>query len=180
MKRLINLNSVRAHIGSQAASTVVRLQTVSKSKRLAYYSAAAVAFIIAPIAALTLSAKANTNVNLETTDTNTGSSSTESSSADSLIQAALESSISQGNSSSSDDSKVESNVETSLSVNGEDVDVPDNGSLNEVITNQDGSVTHVVVNSNSTSTSSDEDQSTNSKVKVKSSTSVRTYTRSSQ
>ncbi len=178
VKRVINLNEISTHIGQATADTTARLRSVSKSKRFTYYSAAAVAFIIAPIAALTLNAKANTAFNLETAPS-TPATSDESTTADALLQTAVTATQNTGSNANSNDSNIESKVETSLEVNGEDIDVPENGNVNKVVTNDDGSTTHVVVNSNSSSTS-DDDQNTRSNVRVNSSTTVRSYTRSSQ
>ncbi len=175
MKRVMYLTRVRTKLGNNASVLNARLRSVSRSKRATYTVATATAFIIAPVAALTLNAKANSSVNLETAPSTTADSSA---TTDAILNEAIEATATDGQASAGNSQS--SSVETSLNVNGEDFDVPKNGNVNEVITNEDGSTTHVVVNSSSSSSSANDDQDTRSKVRINSSTTVRTYTRTSQ
>lgn len=140
------------------------LNYVSLSKKTAFWSALALAFLIAPIAALTLSSKPGTTK---------GASLLQDSS--SLSDAQNQNGDAQGNVSSEDannlnDSSTVVHADSSgnVTVDGEQLEVPDNGTVTKTITSDDGQQTHVNISSTSSTSSSGDRQHTSSHLRVSS------------
>lgn len=170
-------NMRRDLISSKIADTFSSAFRSSKSKRVAFWSATALAFLIAPLAALVWSGGTATtngiNLNVSAADVDGGALSQDSADSSTLSGASTEAA---GNSSSSN---VGNQSSASVTVDGQTITAPDNGSVNKTVTNSDnGQVTHV--NISSSTNSSGDKKNTNSNLNVSTHTNSRTKTVSSQ
>lgn len=165
-------NRLRVLVAGKASRTLDRLHNVPNGKNLTYWSAAVLAFLIAPIAALSLSAKPGAKVNLESSNPSISNSESVEAEAPSA-QDGVEASVTSGSAQNSNSSSVESNVSASVNVNGQEVEVPKNGNVNETIVGDDGQTTHVIINSSNSSTNGDK-QKTSSKLRIRTDSNIRT------
>ncbi len=166
----------RALIASQLSSPVSSIQHASIYKRVAFWSAAALAFLVAPLSALvwTGSSASSTGLNLV---------SSSSSAADAQGQNNVnnhQGSVSTESITSSNDSGAKAgDSSASVNVDGQDFEVPDEGMLNKTVTTSDGQTTHVTVTNSTSSSTSGGTQNTNSHLRVRSHSTTNVYTDSS-
>jgi hypothetical protein len=168
-------NVRRGLISARIAAAFSSANNSSKSKRIAFWSATTLAFLIAPLAALVWSGGTPTanGVNLNVAAPGTGiDAESQGSSVNVLSGAATEAA---GNSSSASVSNESGN---SVVVNGQAVPTPESGSSNQTIVGNDGQVTHV--NISSSNTSNGDTERTHSNLNVKTHTDSQTKTKSSQ
>lgn len=169
-------NKRRSAITNKIASSFSSAGQSGVRGKLAVGSVALLAFLIAPLAALVWAggSTSGNGVNLI---------SPSSSASDAQGQNNVNDhrgSISSESITSSNGSSVKGgNSSASVSVDGQDIAVPDSGSVNKTVTTSDGQTTHVSVTNNTSSSSSGNSQSTNSHLRVRSHSTTNVFTDSS-
>lgn len=168
---IIQKNEFIGSVSAQASHALARLHKVPRGKKLTFWSAAVLAFLIAPIAALSLSAKPGTAVNSEAGSANTANAAPAETTLPSSQEGLGSDSLQTGSVQNASSANVQSTITSSVSVNGQEVEVPENGNVNKTVVNQNGQTTHINISSSNSSSGSDDSHTVRNNLRVHTNTS---------